>query len=268
MSSNPYDLTPEQAARVNRSVHEFVKAARQDPKLRAEVMEKLALFPEWMTAAKPPANPKFHQSMLRHAYTLAPYMLAGAGLAAVGGVAESGVRALYDRGSLALSYRKMLQNNPDLEREDSSKVQQAFKTLHRVNPEYAKDPLISGTFVKNTIGAESLHLGDVNQLVQARRAMAQRPDGFFARGSDMAGTLAKTHESVTKGPQEQQKLELQRAKDVREEAIQPHKLDQVDAEANYAYSKLLEARERREAEQAQIAWEEEMRQQGKNPQKM
>lgn len=69
-------------------------------------------------------------------------------------------------------YRKMLKNNPDLQKKDARMVKQVFSTLHRYNPEYTADPWVAGTWVRDhtnlaTLG--SIDIGTVNQIVGARK---------------------------------------------------------------------------------------------------
>lgn len=234
MSANPYEgLTAEQSEQLR----EFTDALRNDASFRKEAMEKLGFkLPTWLTADKLPEP--FGQKVLWHAYKMAPHALAGAGVAAVGSATIAGARAIADKSSLAYSYRNMLKNNPELAEEDSTSTQRAFKTLHRLNPEYAKDPLIAGTFVGNTLRAESLHMGDLNQLVQARRAMAQGPDDFFSKSVNMAGNLEKMRSSVEKGQLEAQKGEREIAQAERQEVQarertekHPYEVEQAKAEA-------------------------------------
>lgn len=217
------ELTAEQQKRVR----EFVKAAEQDARFRKEALEKLGFkLPSWLTGDKLPEP--LGQKTLWHAYRMVPQALAGAGVAAVGGAAISGARALADKSSMAYSYRNMLKNNPELAEEDATSAQRAFKTLYRLNPEYAKDPLIAGTFVGNTLRAESLHMGDLNQLVQARRAMAQGPDNFFSKAVSLGGDLEKMRSSLSK--------------DVREGELHPSRM--VEAEERAAAANV--ERERQE----------------------
>lgn len=248
MNSKLYDgLTPHQIERVGHSVHNFVKAAHQDAQFKAEALEKLGFsLPPWMTGKTNPST--LTQKTLRQAYEMVPAALAGAGIAAVGGAATSAYKALSNKASLVNSYRGMLRDNPDLAEEDSSQVQRAFKALHHLNPDYAKDPYIAGTFVKNTLRNESLHMGEVNQLAQARRAMAQGPDDFFSKATRIGGTLESMRSSVERGQLSQKEHLFNRARDVRESQMHGPRMEEAQARA---------AKQEEDAARATIARERE-----------
>ena len=168
-------LTDEQVERIGKNVAEFMDAVRADPAFRKEAMEKLAFsLPSYLK--DPLKRTGFMQKAMGHAWDVAP-MAVGAGAIAGGfGLAkhlgEKGFGAARDKIEKARAYKAMVEENPQLKHIDPNVTQKAFNTLHRFNPQYAKDPMVAGTFVNNVADQERLDIGTVNSLVQARRNMA------------------------------------------------------------------------------------------------
>lgn len=70
-----------------------------------------------------------------------------AGLTAIGPVAQKITSAVTKR----RSYSNMLEQNPDLQdfREDNPKqFNNMYNSFHRINPEFASDPIVSGTYMR------------------------------------------------------------------------------------------------------------------------
>lgn len=167
-------LSAEQVDRINRSVHDFMEAFDRNPQFRKEATEKLA---GWESATKKLNDESgFFQHAFAHAHDALPYLAGSAALGTVLGVGtEAGrdlVKSIKDSIGKAKAYRSMMQENPHLGEEDPNITEKAFNTLFRFNPQYAHDPLVAGTFVKNVIDQERLDIGTVGNLVQARRHMA------------------------------------------------------------------------------------------------
>lgn len=184
-------LSDEQVERIGRNVHEFMKAAEADPVMMKAAMEKVAFaIPSWLKDPAKFPRQGFMQKALGHAYDVAP---AAAGASLIGGgyglaksMAGAGVGAATDHVHKAKAYKMMVAGSPQLRDADPEVAQKAFNTLYKFNPDYAKDPLVAGTFVKNVIDQERLDIGTVNSLVKARREMAPRDD----RGPDFFGMKA------------------------------------------------------------------------------
>lgn len=97
------------------------------------------------------------------------------------------------------NYRGMLRENPDLQKHPmgAKAVQGVFSTLHRFNPEFAGDPLVAGTFVRNHLNSAtgtSIDLGSLNSLVGARKNLSDvkgrgmtGPAGAFGAGQNAFG---------------------------------------------------------------------------------
>ncbi len=168
-------LTEEQVERIGRNVSEVVKAAQEDPTLLKEAIEKMAI------PAPGQVSKGFFDKAFRHAKEYAPWAV---GSAIVGGGMTLGSRAAQlaftsakDHIQKAKAYEGMLETNPGLKDENPELVQKGFNTLFRFNPQFAQDPLVASTFVKNIVDQERLNLADVKALVDARKAMAPAATG-------------------------------------------------------------------------------------------
>lgn len=88
---------------------------------------------------------------------------------------RSGVGSMRDSQAKARAYKDMIRNNPQLQEEDARKVHQLFDTLHTFNPQYAQDPLVSGSFVSQGLQFQDMPGGilpSVNNLAQARKNLS------------------------------------------------------------------------------------------------
>jgi hypothetical protein len=78
--------------------------------------------------------------------------LAGVGAMAATGIAYSLAGDMYDAAKRGITksrdYKAMLKENPDLHEMPAKDIQKAFSTLHRFNPEFAGDPMVAGSFVR------------------------------------------------------------------------------------------------------------------------
>lgn len=73
------------------------------------------------------------------------------GLAATDAVGD-GLENRKRRESSKKGFKSMLKENPDIAKIDAVKVRRSFKTLNRLAPDLAKDPQISGAFVRRAAG--------------------------------------------------------------------------------------------------------------------
>lgn len=220
-------LTPEQVERIGRNVRDFLAAADQDPTLMKEAMEKLG---------NPSRFRSFLDKSLEHAGNIAPVVAGSAALTALGAGAATlgrhGARAVSDSINKSRSYKAMIQENPQLEQADPNQTEKVFNTLYRLNPHYAKDPLIAGTFVRNVLDQERLDLGSVGALVQARKGMesGRRSDAEFFRGllpgpdfplkMEQAGRQQLEHQWKAEDRPFQHKKVVQEASEARERATE------------------------------------------------
>lgn len=105
--------------------------------------------------------------------------VAAAGAAAVGagGAATYGaVRSKIDR---SRGYGKMMEMNPGLRKMDADEVRHTYNSLATLNPAYARDPLVAGSFVAKTLDSgvgKSLGLGGGYIDTQTARNITQREE--------------------------------------------------------------------------------------------
>jgi hypothetical protein len=62
-----------------------------------------------------------------------------------------GFDAIVDRLTKTRDYKSMLKNNPSLSKYDAGHVQMVFNSLRQQAPSLSKDPLIAGSFIRNTL---------------------------------------------------------------------------------------------------------------------
>jgi hypothetical protein len=121
----------------------------------------------------------------------------GKGIAAtaIGGIGLALAGDMYDAARRGITktrdYKKMMAANQDLHEKPSIQVQSIFSTLHRFNPDFAGDPMVAGSFVRNHVdlagnGPGSVGLDTLKPLVDARKGLLesrrlQSPGKFFER---------------------------------------------------------------------------------------
>jgi hypothetical protein len=67
------------------------------------------------------------------------------------------------------AYKEMLEVNPHLQGGDAITVQRYFNTLHRMNPGFAEDPIIAGSFVSNQLGLHTPNRPHAGMFEAARQ---------------------------------------------------------------------------------------------------
>lgn len=67
------------------------------------------------------------------------------------------VQKVRDAANKSRSYREMLEVNPHLHTEDAVQVQRYFNTMHRLNPDFASDPIVAGSFIANQLSMSTPH---------------------------------------------------------------------------------------------------------------
>jgi hypothetical protein len=113
-----------------------------------------------------------------------------------------GIRKAYNVLASGKRFEGMLDVNPSLKKEDPNKVRLAFNTLNRLNPTFAKDPLVAGTFVRKTLDTD---IGGGMAVDPATASMLTGSAGTAAMpdiGRSMGVVMAKGLSSaVDKDPQ-------------------------------------------------------------------
>lgn len=102
----------------------------------------------------------------------------GIAVTALGGVGMALASDMYDAARRGLTktrnYKRMMAANPDLSEKPAETIQSIFSTLHRFNPDFASDPLVAGSFVRNHAQLEvGVGLDSMKHLVDARKGLSE-----------------------------------------------------------------------------------------------
>lgn len=192
-------LTAQQVERIGKNVSEMLKAAQEDPRLMEDALKKMAQ--PGAGAAK-----GFWGKAVEHAKQYAPLAV---GSAIVGGGMTLGSRAtqtaytgVKDAIVKSQAFKEMIETSPELGDANPDLVQKGFNTLYKFNPEFAKDPLVAGTFVRNVVEQERLNLGDVKSLIDARKSMVQSaPKGVDFFSMPPADIYTKVNRNTERQPE-------------------------------------------------------------------
>lgn len=157
-------FTKEELDAARARVDDLWKQASEDPETRVE-LEKLGFsFGNLLPSAS---------ELGRTAATAATVGATFGGINAVARGIESLIGNFGEAKRKAKAYEEMVAANPSLREHDSSKVQAAFNTLHKFNPDYASDPLVASEFVGQVVETERVPLQSINELVKARANMSR-----------------------------------------------------------------------------------------------
>lgn len=179
MSPEDMELSPEEMQAAREKIEGLLKEAAADPETRAE-LEKLGFsVVKLMKSHVAPKAQRLWKAVGPEAKQLGKTMLGASAVAAGFGAINKGTEQVEELignfGSAkkkAHAYLAMMRHNPGLKEYDSRQIQAAFNTLHRFNPEYAVDPLVSGSFVQQVLESERVPLQTVNELVRARQSLS------------------------------------------------------------------------------------------------
>jgi len=177
-------LTDGQAQQIEKNAQAFDRAL-EDLSFLKEAVEKLGIDPAPLAAAAEKA-PSLWARIAREVEMRAVPTLVTGGLLAGGGLAAAGGRALVEKLMAGRhrnqAFEEMLEVNPQLKSEDPTKVQRIFDSLYRFNPAYARDPMVSGTFVDSSLSDAKMHVNTINSLVDAHAKLQGRGPGSFSSG--------------------------------------------------------------------------------------
>lgn len=116
---------------------------------------------------------------------------AGAATAAIGAGAVA-AKALMNAATKSRSFRQMLDHNPDLHdhhQADPKRFNQMYTSLHTMNPAFAKDPIVAGTYMRQMVESPMNAGGILAQTVGHRDAFPSLLD----RSADDASSVARSH---------------------------------------------------------------------------
>lgn len=101
---------------------------------------------------------------------IATTALGGIGLALAGDMYDAARRGI----TKTRDYKRMMAANPDLKDKPAAEIQTIFSTLHRLNPDFAGDAYVAGSFVRDhSEMASGVRLEGLKQLVDARKGLTE-----------------------------------------------------------------------------------------------
>lgn len=106
---------------------------------------------------------------------------------------QSGIQSAYDAVSRSIAFKKMMNDNPQLNKIEGKKARRYFNTLYNTAPELAKDPFAAGSWVKKVdeydyVDPQSLKtLADTGQKLRQRSAEQTLPAFMLAQSATQAG---------------------------------------------------------------------------------
>lgn len=159
-------ISEERAVEIRAEAAKMAAAVKSDPALRCEANEKLA------------AGPLNLGQALK--YTAAA---TGLGMAAQAGsqLVRKGVDVIHSALTKSKHYKAMVDANPELKDLPAEKVQMAFDTLHKFNPDFASDPMVAGEYVYHAAEQGGYPMKEISGIVSARKALLDIRD----RGTGM-----------------------------------------------------------------------------------
>lgn len=108
-------------------------------------------------------------------------MAVGAGIKGIGTVLSHAVDRAYvgltEGKDKAKAFSKMIGTSPELGKEPAAKVQRAFNSLYRWNPEMARDPLVASSFVQRTIDYGAVTTQEVESMIKSRKYLNEARGG-------------------------------------------------------------------------------------------
>lgn len=115
-------------------------------------------------------------------------------LAAVGtSQLQAGIQSAHDAVSRSIAFKKMMRDNPDIQKMDGKQARRYFNTLFNTAPELAKDPFAAGSWVKKVEDYDYVDPQSLSTLASTGAKMRERkmnqmiPAFQLAQGSVQAG---------------------------------------------------------------------------------
>jgi hypothetical protein len=111
-----------------------------------------------------------------------PGAIASAGVAAMGVAASKGIGMVKERFTRVRDYSNMLKANPMLRQHDAGSVQMVYNSLRKTAPSLAADPLIAGSYIRNTLemspeSGPAVPLQSAKLLAETQRNITQGKAG-------------------------------------------------------------------------------------------
>lgn len=122
-----------------------------------------------------------------------------AGFAAVPVVAAGatalveGIRRSYYAARKGHDFKQMIEANPDFKRRDDQSVRRAFGALHRLNPSFAREPLVAGAWVRHALDSS---IGETGMSINPQSA-ALVSNAYKGRASPSQAAASAIAPSMT-----------------------------------------------------------------------
>lgn len=173
---------------------EILAAAHEaNPDFVEKTAKALMVLEQW--------EPEFAKELAADIQTITTVTMeksAGAGLDAIGqgakmigvgaglGLAGSVAVDLYDAAKRGLTkgtnLKRIMVNNPELQRSDKKALISSFNTLHRYAPEFTADPMLGGQILSRMIELPNDQLNLVKDLLSSRKTLLESKKSQFAMG--------------------------------------------------------------------------------------
>ena len=158
-------MTQEDLEKVAEKADEFVQALQADPELMSEAVEKLGGLWDSVSEGAKGLGETFNKAL--------PLTLAAAAstaaVAGASGLASETYKTIKDSIMKAKAYKNMMDQAGDrIVDVPAEKVQQAFNTLYKFNPEFARDPVVAAEFVRETSRAEGYPFNLLRTVIDAK----------------------------------------------------------------------------------------------------
>ena len=119
----------------------------------------------------------------------------GAGAAVGVGVAGAMAGDLYDAAKRGLTkgsnLKRILLNNPELQRGDRKALIRSFNTLHLYAPDFTADPMLGGQILNRMIELPNDQLNLVKDLLSSRKTLVDSKKSQFSLGKIDMGKSGK-----------------------------------------------------------------------------
>jgi hypothetical protein len=182
-----------------------------------------AKAPEAKTAGLMDLLGKAKEPALNAAAGAAGLGAAGAGVAAV----SFGAQKLYDAITKRRDFRLMLEHNPDLHEHlerDPKFFNQAYSSLRSVNPQFSKEPLIAGNYMRQMMDAPMTAGGKIELALQGAHQHGSGGLGDMALKGMFEGAksgLNKDHAPTDPLAREKAWLDERRTKERMQKHMEP-----------------------------------------------
>lgn len=105
---------------------------------------------------------------------------------------QSGIQSAQDTVSRSIAFKRMMRDNPELNKMDGKKARRYFNTMYNTSPELAKDPFAAGSWVKKIEDYDYVDPQSLNVLAQTGDKLRQRRSQHLMPAFQIAQTGVQT----------------------------------------------------------------------------